>query len=57
MKKLFIILTLLLTSSCNYKESSLSSSIDYSINMNTNFEINDNLVDGENKDTKVIVLL
>ena len=57
MKKLLIILTLLLTSSCNYKETSLSSSIDYSINMNTNFVINDNLKDGENKDTKVIVLL
>ena len=57
MKKLFIILTLLLTSSCNYKGNSLSSSIDYSINMNTNFVINDNLKDGENKDTKVIVLL
>ena len=57
MKKLFIILTLLLTSSCNYKGSSLSSSIDYSINMDTNFEINDCLNDGNNQKAKVIVLL
>lgn len=57
MKKLFILFLLLLSCSCNKTSSSLSSSIDYSINMDTNFQINDCLKDGENKDTKVIVLL
>ena len=57
MKKLFILFLLLLTSSCKQNNSSLSSSIDYSINMNTNFIVNDTLIGGENKKTKVIVLL
>ena len=58
MKKLFILFLLLLTCSCKTNTStSLSSSIDYSINMDTNFEINDCLNDGNNQKAKVIVLL
>lgn len=58
MKKLFILFLLLLTCSCKTNTStSLSSSIDYSINMETNFEINDCLNDGNNQKAKVIVLL
>ena len=58
MKKLFILFLLLLTCSCKTNTStSLSSSIDYSINMDTNFEINDCLNDGDNQKAKVIVLL
>lgn len=58
MNKCLIILFPLLLSSCNLTNSStLSSSIDYSISMDTNFPINDHLKDGENKKTKVIVLL
>lgn len=58
MKKLFILFLFLLTCSCKTNTStSLSSSIDYSINMDTNFEINDCLNDGNNQKAKVIVLL
>ena len=58
MKKLFILFLLLLTCSCKTNTStSLNSSIDYSINMDTNFEINDCLNDGNNQKAKVIVLL
>ena len=58
MKKLFILFLLLLTCSCKTNTStSLSSSIDYSINMDTNFEINDCLNDGNNQKAKGIVLL
>ena len=57
MKKLFILFLLLLTCSCNKTSNSSSSSIDYSINMDTNFEINDCLNDGNNQKAKVIVLL
>ena len=58
MKKLFILFLFLLTCSCKTNTStSLSSSIDYSINMETNFEINDCLNDGNNQKAKVIVLL
>ena len=58
MKKLFIFFLLLLTCSCKTNTStSLNSSIDYSINMDTNFEINDCLNDGNNQKAKVIVLL
>ena len=58
MKKLFILFLLLLTCSCKTNTStSLSSSIDYSINMDTNFEIKDCLNDGNNQKAKVIVLL
>jgi hypothetical protein len=58
MKKLFTLFLLLLTCSCKTNTStSLSSSIDYSINMDTNFEINDCLNDGNNQKAKVIVLL
>ena len=58
MKKLFILFLFLLTCSCKTNTStSLNSSIDYSINMDTNFEINDCLNDGNNQKAKVIVLL
>ena len=58
MIKLFILFLLLLTCSCKTNTStSLNSSIDYSINMDTNFEINDCLNDGNNQKAKVIVLL
>ena len=58
MKKLLILFLLLLTCSCKTNTStSLNSSIDYSINMDTNFEINDCLNDGNNQKAKVIVLL
>ena len=58
MRKLFILFLLLLTCSCKTNTStSLNSSIDYSINMDTNFEINDCLNDGNNQKAKVIVLL
>ena len=58
MKKLFILFLFLLTCSCKTNTStSLSSSIDYSINMDTNFEIKDCLNDGNNQKAKVIVLL
>lgn len=58
MKKLFILFLFLLTCSCKTNTStSLNSSIDYSINMDTNFKINDCLNDGNNQKAKVIVLL
>ena len=55
MKRLLILLMLL--TSCSTNTSSITTSIDYSINMDTDFPINDCLEDGQNKKAKVIALL
>lgn len=57
MKKLFLPILLLTITSCNNFTYSSSESIDYSINMNNDFKIDDSLKDGNNKKAKVIVLL
>lgn len=58
MKKILILfLLLMLTCSCESTTEKPDEDIDYSINMDTNFIINDCLEDGENKKAKVIVLL
>lgn len=61
MKKFLILLfILLITTSCDSTTTPTiepTDDIDYSINMDTNFVVNDCLIDGENKKAKVIVLL
>jgi hypothetical protein len=57
MKKLLMLFLILFICSCSSTEAPENDVIDYSIPMDTNFIINDCLEDGQNKKTKVIVLL
>ena len=56
---LLLFISLFLLSSCteNNGNSKTEEEIDYSINMKTDFQINDTLPEGENKKTKIIILL